>query len=440
MIVVVKLYAPPSAITGLSIKNIVLYVVCIAILLSYMDRLSLLKSLPGAGAVVVLLAFAPLSMLYAPVLAGGARLVPFYMLADYKNELFDPFLLYGIGFLLTARPEAGLRPLRAIVVTFGLLNVLALSFYVTGINPFYQNVLSQQHTRFASYGIYSNQGAYSLAMFLPLTYYLYVYARAGGARLFYLFLMLTSIAGIALSGSRGAGLALVAEFFLLMIWTRRYGFFLRVFALGTIGVIAFAAVTHGHFLRDAIDRLRVFAGTHSTDQMLRSEGFSTLDIISSGRTFVWGAILQLFELHPLALFVGFGWGTYQAHIFRLLGTIIATHNVFLTMWAELGLTGLFIMAWLGRAVLRSYRLHVRPYDRLLYQCILTAIFIVVWTFMLSAPINVYVIWSFTFGVLAGYGRNSRLRSEMRASARTAEKPHDRHETPGTAAQTYRRAR
>ena len=170
MIVFAKLYAAPSMITGLSLKNIVLYTASIAILLSYADRLSLLRDLPGAAPVAVLLVLAPLSMLYAPVLAGGVKLVPFDMLADYKNELFDPFLLYGIGFLLTARPEAGLRPLRAVVITFGLLNILALSFYVTGINPFYQNVLSQQHTRFASYGIYSNQGAYSLEMFLPLTY------------------------------------------------------------------------------------------------------------------------------------------------------------------------------------------------------------------------------------------------------------------------------
>lgn len=438
MIVVVKLYVAPSAITGLSIKNIVLYLVCVSILLFYMNRLSMLKSLPGAGAVAVLLILAPLSMLYAPVLADGAHLVVFDMLADYKNELFDPFLLYGVGYLLTARPEAGLRPLRAVVITFGLLNILALSYYVTRVNPFYQNVLSQQHTRFASYGIYSNQGAYSLAMFMPLTYYLYIRTRIQWARLFYLFLMLTSVAGIALSGSRGAVLALVAEFFLLMIWTRQYGFFLGVFALGAIGVVIFALVTHGHFLKDALARMKLFAGNHREDQLLRGEGFSTLDIISSGRTFVWHAILQLFAQHPLAVFVGFGWGTYHAHIYRLLGTVIATHNMFLKMWAEAGFAGLFLTAWLGRDVFRTFRQWVRPYDRLLYQCILAAMFIVLWAFMLSTPINVYMIWSFTFGILAGYARYARQRSEARASTNTPANSTTSTAAPATPA--YRRAR
>ena len=188
----------------------------------------------------------------------------------------------------------------------------------------------------------------------------------------YLFLMLTSIAGIALSGSRGAALALVFELFLMMVWTRRYGFFLKVFALGVVGVIAFAAVTNGHFLAGAVERFRLMTGTHAMHQMLRAEGFSTLDIISSGRTLVWSAILELFRRHPLALFVGFGWGTYDAHIVKLLGTLIATHNVYLKMWAELGLAGVFLMAWLGRDVLRWYRARVYRYDRLLYHCILAA--------------------------------------------------------------------
>ena len=53
MIVFARLYAAPSAITGLSLKNIVLYTVSIVILLSYADRLPLLRDLPGAAPVAV---------------------------------------------------------------------------------------------------------------------------------------------------------------------------------------------------------------------------------------------------------------------------------------------------------------------------------------------------------------------------------------------------
>lgn len=418
IIVYAKLYAAPSAISGLSVKNIVLYLAFISILLFNMNSLPQLTSLPGVGAIAGLLVLAPVSMFYAPAFAYGAHLVTFTMLADYKNELFDPFLFYGIAYVITARPETGLQPMRAVVITFGLLNILALSYYVTGLNPFYQTVLSQHHTRFASYGSYSNQGAYSLGMFLPLTYYLYVRAQAQAARLFYIFLMLTSMAGIALSGSRGAMLALAAEFLLLMIWTRKYGFFLRVIALGAIGLVLFALSTHEQFLTHALSRMRLFAGNSHAQQYLRSQGYSNLDIISSGRTFVWSGILKLFSLHPLAAFMGFGWGTFDAHIYQALGTVIATHNMFLKMWAELGFTGLFFTAWLGGNVFRSFRQWVRPYDPLLDQCIRASMFIVLWTFMLSAPIDLYVIWSFTFGVLAGYARHAREHSQSCAQAKT----------------------
>lgn len=418
IIVYAKLYAAPSAISGLSAKNFLLYLGVISILLFDMNSLPQMTSLPGVGAITGLLVLAPISMFYAPAFAYGAHLVTFTMLADYKNELFDPFLFYGIAYMLTARPEAGLRPLRAVVITFGLLNVLALSYYVTGLDPFYQTVLSQHNTRFASYGGYSNQGAYSLEMFLPLTYYLYVRARAQGARLFYVFLMLASITGIALSGSRGAMLASAAEFLLLMVWTRKYAFFLRVVSLGAIGVVLFALSTHEQFLTHALDRMRLFTGNSHAQQYLRMQGYSSLDIISSGRTFVWGGILKLFSLHPLAAVMGFGWGTFDAHIYQVLGTVIATHNMFLKIWAELGLTGLVFTAWLGENVFRSFRQWVRPYDPLLDQCIRASMFIVLWTFMLSAPIDLYVIWSFTFGVLAGYARYARVHSQSCAQTKT----------------------
>jgi len=81
---------------------------------------------------------------------------------------------------------------------------------------------------------------------------------------------------------------------------------------------------------------------------------------------------------------------------------MASHNWFLEVLLELGLIGLSLFVAAGMRMYRFFKLYLRQPDRLLYHCVFCMFFILVWTFMLSAPTVLYVTWFLTLGLLAGY--------------------------------------
>lgn len=67
--------------------------------------------------------------------------------------------------------------------------------------------------------------------------------------------------------------------------------------------------------------------------MLSGEDYST------GRTMIWRYVFQLISDHPI---FGAGWGTCEEYVSKLMGSSVAigAHNVFLQLWAEIGVFGL----------------------------------------------------------------------------------------------------
>ena len=398
-IILTRLYEVQiSQVQGFSIKNIMLYLVSFMLLAVHASKRTPIKDVPALVPLIIVSIFAAISMLYAPALAQDLRLDRLNMLAIYKGNIFDPVLMYIIGYFLIVSEGSDFRLIRIFVIAFGLLNVAAMSIFVTGINPFTISVVSHGGTRFASYGGISNQGAYALAFFFPLYYYLHVHAGSWVGKAFYVFLMMTTLAGIALTGSRGGYLAMAIELLLLMILTGRYAFFITMTVLGTFGVMAYAALFNWEFLVGAIGRLKLLvAGAEPV-----RHGFTETDTISAGRTYIWKGIYSVLKNDLVAVIIGKGCGTFAVHIKRALGGAMASHNWFLEVLLELGLIGLSLFVAAGMRMYRFFKLYLRQPDRLLYHCVFCMFFILVWTFMLSAPTVLYVTWFLTLGLLAGY--------------------------------------
>jgi len=390
-----------------------------------MGRLGTIQSLPAFWPLLFILVLATFSLFYARHMAYGVRLDMFMMVAKYKNHLLEPFLIYSAGFIIAMRMPNDLRPLYITAIAFALLNIVALSVFATGLNPFGASVMSHDNTRFASFGGLANQGAYSMLLFIPLFYYLYEKSRGQLAKTSFLIFIFTSLAGIGLSGSRGGYLLVLIVFLLLMYTTKRYKFFMAVAGAGVFFLIAYAATFDLDLLINAVSRLETLSGGEELHEFQKHEGFSNVDQISAGRTWIWKGIYEVMVNDPLSIVLGKGWGTYRPHIQAVLGIAPAAHNVFLLYLLELGLIGLGLLCFAGYQYVRFMRRRLHKQDRLLYHCIMIMMLVVVWAFLLAAPVNLYKIWGFLFGLLAGYVISLQVgsvagRSGRRASARIAD--------------------
>lgn len=387
---------------GLSIKNIGLYLVFIVLMISQMGRRSRFVQIPAIVPLVLIFLIAALSIFYAPLFAGGVKVEKLSMLSLYKNEVFDPFFLFVFGFMLINRPMMNAKPIELLAISFGVLNIVALSVIITGVNPFSISVVSHEGTRFASYGGLANQGAYALLFFFPLYFYFYEQARSSKARYFFLVMMLTSLIGVGLTGSRGGYLLTAVLIGFLMFKTKRYKFFLLLMVIGLVGLISYSTVFGIEFLMSAIGRVVLLLGKGEEAEILAKQGITGIDAISAGRTMIWRGIFQVLINDPFAIFIGKGWGTYNAHTLLTEAGGSAAHNVFLKMTLELGLLGLGLMLMAGWMIYSNIKSTLKKNNPFFYKILLSVLFVVVWTFMLSAPINLYAIWSFTIGLVLGY--------------------------------------
>ncbi len=247
--------------------------------------------------IVVILAAAVLGLPFS-VWRGGA----FESLINYLKELCTFFILCAL-----VGNKHGDTLCRAVVVTVGMLAILMVVSAGTG-----------RHHVSSTYD--PNDIALFFVTFLPLTIAealsaagVFRYAAWGMAGL--------SIAGIALTGSRGGVLALgaVALHFLFLAKKRRPA----VFVLLCLG----AAVVLGVADDSLWERFRAIGD--ETDY-----NFEARD----GRLEIWKEGLHLFTQHPLT---GVGIGQFSAALGMIgSGAFKTAHNSYIQIAAELGLAGI----------------------------------------------------------------------------------------------------
>lgn len=386
---------------GVSIKNIGLYIVLLALLGRYFGNIKALRAVPAVNLLVAILVLAAFSLLYAPLLANGALIDRLQTMAKYKNELVYPFLMYLFGFMLISSRLVGRKLIAAYATVFSSLNILALSVFVTGIDPFSINVLSHEGTRFASFGGISNQGAYAVIFLIPICFYLFETSASRAAKVLFLSFIIINILSIGFTGSRGGMLLLVLVLGGLAFATNRVRLFLLLFTISAIGLVGYATLFDSEFLTRALGRLELLSGDQKLTEFQASRDYTVLDQISAGRTYIWKSALETLLNDPVSIIMGKGWGTFKMHMAHTIGIPAAAHNMVLKFWLELGVAGAFLL------IMSGYRYYefiksIAGRNELFSRCLLACFAVVVWTFMLSTPIELYAIWSLGVGLLTGY--------------------------------------
>ena len=140
--------------------------------------------------------------------------------------------------------------------------------------------------------------------------------------------------GIVLTGSRGALVGLFSS--LLFYLIKKFPSLKKKKSFwGTVLLIVLAFIIGIYYLENII-----------SDALLRR--FSLESLIhdrGSGRLDIWLRGLDLIVSNPLRCLFGFGYGTQKYVFYESFGYYAAAHNVFLQVWFETGIIGLFFFVW-----------------------------------------------------------------------------------------------
>ena len=387
-----------TGVKGFSFKNAALYgSFFIIIATNMLYKRSSFQNVFGYLPLTLLLLLAAISVIYSPNWHES--------LQSLKIELVDVIVIYIIGCNLFRSFIWAERALHVLAICFGFLNILAMTFFVTGVNPFASSVMFTD-TRFASFAKVSNHGAYALEFFLPIFLYFFLTVRHKFLKIIYAVILITCIAGILLTGSRGGYVGFILQIFLFLILTRK----LR----GTKPIILFLMVTllgvylaMGELLVENLFRYQQYQG-------------GSLETLSNGRTIVWNAMLQVITSNPINLIIGTGWGSYWSIIPDIADKTAAAHSIYLTIFLEVGLIGLSFLVAFIISFYRSFKKYITPQNSLFYYCSFCSLFILVWAASLSLLTQLLSVFALTVAVMNSYMVASSLGSDVESGSHSLE--------------------
>ncbi len=174
----------------------------------------------------------------------------------------------------------------------------------------------------------------AVALSVPMSIYLMARVNRSSIRYIYWLQLGLSVVAITLTASRGSMLALAAALVIVPL-VLRYSSRRRWLATAAVFAVALAAAALT-IPRDTSDR---FLGVWTELSM------GTL----AHRTTIWAAGLDLYQENPLA---GVGAGAFPEGMARKLNRPFVAHNTFLSVLAELGVTGALIFAGLAAVLSR----------------------------------------------------------------------------------------
>ncbi len=315
----------PGPAPGVKIKNALLYLIVLGLMLRLtMDR-SYRIQLPGVPILYgVMIGYAALTYLAIILVIDYPRYDPLFAGFVLKNSLFDQMLFFLVFFYGLRSNEDALTVLKVLLVAWAVSHIFAV-LDATGM--FHVGDIEQRSDGRVQGAIgESNQYGAFVAMSLPAIVALVTLTR-GLWRLFWLVASVITAAALLMTVSRGAFVATVFATMCGMWVFRRYMPVRKLLAWAACGFVAAvlvgAVVTALGF--DDLIYQRVVEQGASTD----------IDATSSGRTEIWGTVLEVMFRTPLTLITGFGWESYATFPFRW-----ATHNHYLAQFFNLGLVGL----------------------------------------------------------------------------------------------------
>ena len=185
---------------------------------------------------------------------------------------------------------------------------------------------ANQDLRYTATGFNPNDGALTLALAIPLAWFLMMQSRPLWLRLsFFAYLVLAPIA-IALSGSRTGALACAAALLFSGFGMRRMRFSRQLMLAGVLGLCVWCAVS-------------IVPETSWSRILTISEQVHSGDL--NRRMSVWAAGAKAFLEHPL---FGVGEGAYLQVSDKYFGESFVAHNTFISVLVELGIVGFLLFA------------------------------------------------------------------------------------------------
>ncbi|KFZ29209.1 hypothetical protein IDAT_05930 [Pseudidiomarina atlantica] len=263
-------------------------------------------------------------------------------------EIFIFFLLFGLpGFLSAAATlKLGLLPdlIRVSEILIVVMSVGIISFSVL---PSLAGIRVASLAG-ASYQTLSYYGAFAFGMLLIYNFHLpnqlrFRVSSQSWYRLANYCLMIGCLTACILGGGRGAFLLLGAYFIMgvLLFFSDKTNFRTTrrltstVFKLMSIIVVAIIFVTtfgENDFVQAGFDRATQFIG---------DDGAIDLERGSSGRDVVYSWALEYIQQQPIIGYGPFGFRDKTLH----------PHNLFLEIWLQFGIIGVFIFLMVGAALL-----------------------------------------------------------------------------------------
>lgn len=324
-----------NLIEGASVKNLLLY----GVLLWYLRPLisgsnRVPRQIRKVQRIYLILALWIIGSSLFAAGRGGEFTSAFDTVKIFKTDIFDPLVMLLIIPFLIRSQRSAFFALRMLLLGTALLGALTVveafvpSLHFFGVDAETPN---RQNGPFGE----PNQSSVILAMLLVMSVALAF--RKDTFRTVYILASVALLAAIFVTGSRG-GLVAVAfgGMWFVALARRQLALSTKIlvaFTIPLVGIIAWA-VLPGEFQQMMLDRIL---------KVTESDG--DLYTASSGRTWIWGAAIEIWWQQP---FLGVGWSSFRQMFHG------ASHNEYLRYLAETGLVGLLMYVALWWQTIKSF--------------------------------------------------------------------------------------
>jgi O-antigen ligase len=334
---------------GLSVKNLILYWIVFALVARMVVggefRFELAPLMVAFGLMV---AYAIFSWVVAGFFIRYARYDVIQSGILLKGQLIDP-ALFLFATLYALRTNEDVRTvLKGFVLAITFANFVTITD-VVGITHLGVRVGDQGEEAGRVFGMFghANETGGLIVCMLPAVAAIAVSSRF---KLFWWGCLFISLAVLIMTVSRGAFVAGALGTMWAMYTCRRYipvGLMLRFAVIGAVVIalgVLVAALADPHI------------GSILSDRLLGESKTTSVEQLSSGRTLIWMAAIDMMMRNPITLLTGYGWDTYSVMPFHF-----ATHNHYLDVWFELGIPGVSALVFiLGYVIVTARRALTAP--------------------------------------------------------------------------------
>lgn len=409
---------------GLSIKNVLLYVIALALLFRIALSGEFRLRLPIVhGSFVLWIGYALLSFVACAVI-----IYPTYDIKQsaiaLKSEVIDYALFFFAAFYAARDEDGGQFLTKTLAAAVSVCNLATIAD-VVGLTHFGVEVGTTGAEADRVFGVFghANESGATIVCLLPMVIAAAVSSRGIVHRLFWYVGATASLTVLLLTVSRGAFVAAAIGYPIAVILCRRYLPLSRVLAWVAIGG-ATAVIALG-IASVAVPQV----GHLIVTRLLGAAGSVDLASASQGRTDIWWTAISEMMSEPLTLLTGFGWNIYNSRF------LYVTHNQYLDQWFNLGVVGVGVFVVILVQAVRTARAAIdlataesRPY---MIAVVFGVVALGVGIFFTNLSKPWPYIWLY-LGMSMRIATEILARSERRAAVPLREPPEKLLPVPGIA--------